>query len=201
MLRMTRDKKPAGTHRHGALRCLLVVVALGFLPGSATAAAAAQVVGQDRAISETNDAPGRPLPGHVYKFVFDQNTVYDASLGFNPGLHALSALIAEYAAYGIDARHRSIVVVLGGTYADMALTDASYRRIHDGKQNPSLDEIKALERLGVVFTVPVKDVAALSMNAADIHPGVKIGPRASIVYLDLEAEGYVFSGTKSLTTE
>src|SRR3982751_2088398 len=120
---MTRDKKPAGTHRHRALRCLLAVVALGFLPSSATAAAA-QVVRQDRAIPEANDAPGRPVTGHVYKFVFDQNTVYDASLGFNPGLHALSGLIAEYAAYGIDARHRSIVVVLGGTYADMALTDA-----------------------------------------------------------------------------
>jgi intracellular sulfur oxidation DsrE/DsrF family protein len=198
---MTRDKKPAGTHRHGALRWTLALVAFGLWSGSEAVAATVHVAGQDRPLSEANDAPGRPLPGHVYKFVFDQNTAYDASLGFNPGLHALSGLIAEYAAYGVDARHRSIVVVLGGHYADMALTDASYRRIHDGKRNPSLDEIKALERLGVVFTVPVKDVAALSMNAADIHPGVKIGPRASIVYLDLEAEGYVFSGTKSLTTE
>lgn len=201
MFRMTRENKPASNHRHGALRCMLALVAVGLWPGSETVAASAQSAGHNRPLSEASDAPGRPIPGHVYKFVFDQNTAYDATLGFNPGLRALSGLVAEYAAYGIDARHRSIVVVLAGTYADMALTDASYGRIHEGKGNPALEEIKALERLGVVFTVPVKDVAALSMSAADVHPGVKIGPRASIIYLDLEAEGYVFSGTKGLTTE
>jgi intracellular sulfur oxidation DsrE/DsrF family protein len=156
---------------------------------------------QDAVIREANDAPGRPIPGTVYKFVFDQNTPEDARLGFNPGLHALGVLIADYASYGIDANHRAIVVMLSGTYADMSLSDASYGRIHNGKANPSLEQIKTLERLGVVFTVPARDVTALSMSAADIHPGVKIGPRASIVYLDLEAVGYVFSGTKSLVTE
>ena len=107
----------------------------------------------------------------------------------------------HFASYGIDAGHRSIVVVLNGVHADMALTDASYRRSHANKENPALRDMQALERLGVVFTVPARDVASLSISAADIQPGVKIGPRASIVYLDLESEGYVFSGLKSLITE
>ena len=61
--------------------------------------------------------------------------------------------------------------------------------------------MQALEQLGVVFTVPARDVTSLAMHTADIQPAVKIGPRASIVYLDLESEGYVFSGLKSLMTE
>ena len=129
------------------------------------------------------------------------NTPEDATLGFNPGLRALGNLIAEFASYGVDAEHRSIVVVLNGTYARMALTEASYRRAYAGRENPALRDIQALERLGVVFTVPARDVASLSMGAVDIQPGVKIGPRASIVYLDLEAKGYVYSGLKSLITE
>jgi len=150
---------------------------------------------------ESHEAPGRPSPGHTYKFVLDMNTSHDAALGFNPGLRALTALIADYASYGIDARHRAIVVVLNGSHAELALTDASYRRLHDGQGNPAIEDIRVLEQLGVVFTVPARDVTSLAMHAADIQPGVKIGPRASIVYLDLESEGYVFSGLKSLMTE
>ncbi|KLD79143.1 hypothetical protein Y886_06135 [Xanthomonas hyacinthi DSM 19077] len=153
------------------------------------------------AIRETPGAPGRPVPGHTYKFVFDMNTSYDAALGFNPGLHALASLITEYASYGVDAGHRAIVVVLNGSHAEMALTDASYRRLHDGQGNPAIEDMQALEQLGVVFTVTARDVTSLAVRAADIRPGVKIGPRASIVYLDLESEGYVYSGLKSLMTE
>jgi len=116
-------------------------------------------------------------------------------------LRALADLIAEYASYGIDADHRSIVVVLNGSYARLALTDASYRRSHAGHENPSLKEIQALQQLGVVFTVPARDIASLSMRATDVQPGISTGPRASIVYLDLESDGYVYSGLKGLTTE
>ena len=197
MFRAAVDGNLGYGYRHTILRCVLALVVT--LVGTGSQAMAAQQRGET--IREASDAPGRPTPGSVYKFVFDMNTPSDTTLGFNPGLRALGDLIAEYASYGIDAGHRSIVVVLNGPYTEMALTDAGYGRIHDGKANPTLGQIKALERLGVVFTVPVKDVASLSMSAADIHPSVKIGPRASMVYLDLESEGYVFSGTKSLTTE
>lgn len=183
--------------RPSVLRCLLALATTSLWTGDGAMATPRP----DDAIREASDAPGRPRPDRVYKFVFDMNTAADPKLGFNPGLRALGDLIAEYASYGIDARHRSIVVVLNGIHAEMALTDASYRRLHSGDGNPALDEIKALERLGVVFTVPARDVASLFMSEADIQPGVKIGPRASIVYLDLEAMGYVFSGLKSLTTE
>lgn len=201
MFRSPLDKKPGYTYRHTLIRCLLAIATTGLWTGNQAMAATQTAATQDAVIREANDAPGRPTPGTVYKFVFDQNTPEDTTLGFNPGLHALGGLIADYASYGIDANHRAIVVVLSGTYAEMALTDPSYGRVHNGKANPSLEQIKTLERLGVVFTVPARDVTALSMSAADIHPGVKIGPRASIVYLDLEAVGYVFSGTKSLVTE
>jgi intracellular sulfur oxidation DsrE/DsrF family protein len=183
-------------YRHAAIQCLLALVV-----SSAGAAGLAMDSSQRGVIREASDAPGRPTPGHVYKFVFAMNTPEDATLGFNPGLRALSTLIEEYVSYGIDAGHRSIVVVLNGTNTSLALTDASYRRIHAGQENPSLKQIQALGRLGVVFTVPAGDIASLSMSAKDVQPGVSIGPRASIVYLDLESEGYVYSGLKSLITE
>jgi len=185
MFREAADEKLNHRRRYTALRCLLAVTATSL--GASTHAMATPR--QEGVIREASDAPGRPTPGHVYKFVFDMNT------------RALGNLISEYASYGIDAGHRSIVVVLNGVHADMALTDASYRRSHANKENPALRDMQALERLGVVFTVPARDVASLSISAADIQPGVKIGPRASIVYLDLESEGYVFSGLKSLITE
>jgi len=197
MFREAADEKLNHRRRYAALRCLLAVTATSL--GASTHAMATPR--QEGVIREASDAPGRPTPGHVYKFVFDMNTSDDTALGFNPGLRALGNLISEYASYGIDAGHRSIVVVLNGVHADMALTDASYRRSHANKENPALRDMQALERLGVVFTVPARDVASLSISAADIQPGVKIGPRASIVYLDLESEGYVFSGLKSLITE
>lgn len=208
-------------YRRPVPRCLLALLACSFWMGNPVLASTAPANGvgqaerigptdklgqidkvkQTETVREAKDAPGRPRPRQTYKFVFEMNTSEDTTLGYNPGLRALGDLITEYDSYGVDAGHRSIVVVVNGTHAEMALTDASYRRVHGGQENPSIRQIQALERLGVVFTVPARDVTAMSLAVTDIQPGIKVGPRASIVYLDLEAMGYVFSGVKSLITE
>lgn len=174
------------------MRAFLAAVAL---IGTSTLAATPAL---DGAIHEASDAPGRPMPGATYKLVFDMNTPQDAALGLNPGLRGLSDLIAEYTAYGTDAAHRSIVVVLHGTYTELALTNDAYRRLHKGADHPSIAQMQALQRMGVTFTAPATELAALTSRAEEIQPGVKPGPRSSLAFLTLEAAGYVYDGTKSL---
>ncbi|MDR6641123.1 intracellular sulfur oxidation DsrE/DsrF family protein [Luteibacter sp. 1214] len=175
------------------MRVLLVVLTLIV---TSTMAATPAI---DGAIREVHDAPGRPVPGTVYKLVFDMNMPQDAMFGLNPGLRGLSDLIAEYTAYGTDATHRSIVVVLHGAYTELALTNDAYRRLHNGADHPSIAQMQALQRLGVAFTAPATELTALTSQAEDIQAGIKPGPRASLSFLTLEAAGYVYDGTKSLT--
>jgi len=182
-------------------RTVLACVFLAAIPALATAAEAPGAKVQNGAIRESDDAPGRPEPGRIYKFVFDMNTPHDMTLGVNPGLRALGELIMEYASHGVDAKHRSIVAVLHGHYAELALTDAGYGRLHVGDRNPALTQMHALEDQGVVFTAPAKELSALGVGRTDIQPGVKPGARAEFVFLNLEAEGYVFDGTKSLISD
>lgn len=194
---MSQELTYEGVGREQRLnRTMRAFLAAMALIGTSTLAATPAL---DGAIQEAQDAPGRPMPGTVYKLVFDMNTPQDKTVGLNPGLRGLSDLIAEYTAYGTDAAHRSIVVVLHGAYTELALTNDAYRRLHNGADHPSIAQMQALQRLGVAFTAPATELTALTSQAEDIQPGIKPGPRASLSFLTLEAAGYVYDGTKSLT--
>jgi intracellular sulfur oxidation DsrE/DsrF family protein len=148
-------------------------------------------------LTESAHAPGRPLPGADYKVVFDYNTPF-APGGINPGLAALETLANVYEKYGVAPSHRHFVVVLDHGFTDIVLSDKSYGTPQGGAANPNLPAVARLMRRGVKWVVPKPDAVKSGLTDADLYPGVEVGPTADFLFINLEAQGYVFTGTKSL---
>lgn len=148
----------------------------------------------------SRDAPGRAIAGRVYKVVFDFNSP-SIEGSANRGLIALRSFGAEYQSYGVAPSHRRFVVVLSKSYVDIALTDEAYRARHDGRANPDAPVIKELMNQGVKFVVPVAEAIKAGVAQGDLQPGVDVGPTSDFLYINLESEGYVYTGTKSLEAQ
>lgn len=148
-------------------------------------------------LTESAKAPGRPLPGADYKVVFDYNTPF-AEGGINPGLAALETLANLYEKYGVTPSHWHFVIVLDHRFTDIALNDKSYDVRHGGSTNPNLPALARLMKRGVRIVVPKPDAIKSGLTDADLYPGIEVGPTADFLFINLEAQGYVFTGTKSL---
>lgn len=148
-------------------------------------------------LTESEHAPGRPLPGIDYKVVFDFNTPF-AENGINPGLAALETLANLYERYGVTPSHWHFVIVLDHRFTDIVLSDKSYATRHGGTPNPNLPAVARLMKRGVRWVVPKPDAMTSGLDNADLYPGVEVGPTADFLFINLEAQGYVFTGTKSL---
>jgi hypothetical protein len=155
------------------------------------------VVAAPRALVASPRAPGRAVPGRVYKVVFDFNSP-SVDGRPNPGLVALGALGDQYQGDGVAPSHRQFVVVLRRGYVDIALTDAAYRARHEGRANPDVPLVASLMKQGVRFVVPQAEGARAGVGQGDLQPGIDVGPTPDFLFINLEADGYVYTGTRSL---
>lgn len=141
---------------------------------------------------------GTPRAGTVYSIVFDLNSPPGLVGAPSPGLAVIAGLLNTYARYGVPQEHRRFVVVLRNDFVELTETDASYQQRHAGRTNPDSPLLGALIKAGVVFAVDTPSLGRASLATSDLQPGVRVDVAANLTFLDLEAEGYVYTSTRSL---
>ncbi len=142
-----------------------------------------------------------PDQSTTYKVVFDLNSTSPVLDDVDPGLQAVADLLAQYASHGVGSTHRRFVVVLHAATTDLALNAASYERLHTGRANRNIAVMRDLVAKGVHFVVSQQSLAIRSISPNAIQRFVRIGPTANLVFINLEAKGYVFTSTTSLVKE
>ena len=141
---------------------------------------------------------GRPEIGRIYKIVFDLNTAGIDDHSPNPGLVTVARLLNTYAQFNISQQHRKFLVVLRGDFVTLAEEDSTYRQQHSGQPNPSAVLMEQLAKAGVVFVADGSSLRKRFLSKSNLQDGIQIHVSASLTFLDLEAQGFVYTSTKSL---
>lgn len=136
----------------------------------------------------------------VVKLVFDLDSVSESPAAVNPGLVAIAELIRQYGTYGSDSPDLSIVVVLHGKTTELALDRASSTR-RTGAANGSIPLMTSMADHGVKFLVSRQALSNRAIGENEMQSMVRFGPSAAIIFLDLEASGYVFDGSRDLAND
>jgi len=143
------------------------------------------------------DYPHPPL----VKLVLDLNSPSATASEVNPGLTAIANLIRRYGSFDGESPQLQIVVVLHAASIDLALDAAASARRNAGAINGSIRLMHDLAAEGVMFVVSQESLAARHIEENDVQDIIHFGPTASIIFLDLEAGGYVFDGSKGLEAD
>ena len=141
-----------------------------------------------------------PVPHTTYRFVFDANTPIAAD-GQDGSFREVAAFQAMYTAAGVPSDKLNFVIVLHGARAQAALNTQAYGVTHEGAANPNAGPIAALLKNHVRIVVAGPSLPDGERTAEALLPGVELGPLSNIVFLDLENAGYVYTGTRNLSTE
>ena len=141
---------------------------------------------------------GRPEIGRIYKIVFDLNTAGSDDNSPNPGLVIIARLLNTYAQFNILQQHRKFVVVLRNDFVTLAEEDTIYRQQHSGRPNPNRALMKQLAKAGVVFVADGSSLSKRLLFKPNLQEGIQIHVSADLTFLDLEAQGFVYTSTKSL---
>lgn len=141
-----------------------------------------------------------PVPSTTYKFVFDANSQVGED-GQDSSLREVAAFQAMYEAAGVPAENLRFVIVLHGARTQTALNSQSYGAAHGGNDNPNIGMVNALLKKRVRIVVAEPSLPDAERKADTLLPGVESGPISNIVFLDLENSGYVYTGTRNLSTE
>jgi intracellular sulfur oxidation DsrE/DsrF family protein len=169
-----------------------LVSSLALMAASGTMAAAAD--GVDRR-SESGQGYARTS---TIKLVIDLNTSSPGGAGANPGLIAVENLVEQYGARRPRPPKVDVVVVLHAKNADLALDEAAVRRRGGSISNPDRARMKALSVRGIRFVVSLQSLASQGIREEEVLSWVGRGQNASMIFLDLEAAGYIFDSAKSL---
>ncbi len=154
--------------------------------------------------AEARSTPVDPVSPHadaVYKFVFDLGSGKPAPDGTNPGLEEVARFHKLYETYGVPAANLKFVIVLHGDKTDISLAAPAYAARHAGAGNADVAALQALSRIGVRLVVASPALTQAGFTQADVLPGIEIGPLANVTFLDLEAQGYVYTGTRDLNAD
>ncbi len=141
---------------------------------------------------------GRPQAGKNYKIVFDLNSPANDDNNPNPGLVLIARLLNTYAQFKISRDHREFLVVLRGDFVTLAEDDPTYRQQHNAQPNPNAVLMQRLVKAGVVLIADSTSLTKKSLSKANLQDGVQIHVAANLTFLDLEAQGFVYTTTKSL---
>jgi len=142
---------------------------------------------------------GYAQPGTI-KLVIDLNTASPGDGGANPGLAAVESLVAEYGARRPHPPKVDIVVVLHAKTANLALGEEAARR-RGAVSTADRTRMKALSAKGVRFVVSRQSLVSQGIGESELLSWVGRGPNSSMIFLDLEAGGYIFDTAKSLGTD
>ena len=178
--------------------CILLTILLLPLPQSATSQIRLPIPELAPLYAYDPSMAGRPEVGRYYKIVFDLNSPIAENNGPNPGLVIVARLLNTYAQFNIRQSHRKFLVVLRNDFVTLAEDDATYRQQHSGRQNPNAYLMQRLANAGVIFAVDGASLRKNSLSEANLQKGVQTHVSANLTFLDLEAQGFVYTSTKSL---
>ena len=129
----------------------------------------------------------------VIKIVFDLNSSPATPSDANPGLVAIANLVRDYESRP-DRPRVEIAVVLHANTTDLAVDAAPAR-------NGSIALMRSLAGKGVAFVVSRQSLASRGIAEREVQPFVRFGPTATVIFLDYEANGYIFDSSRSLANE
>jgi intracellular sulfur oxidation DsrE/DsrF family protein len=173
----------------GAVAAVAIWMAI---PGSAHAqsAQALPIPSVDAAIDFPNEHE-MPDPNLTYKIVFDIAKAAPKIDDVNPGLIAISRYFNTLAKGGVPADRRKFVVVFHQEGTELALTNAAYKALKDGHDNPNIALIRSMKQAGVDFRVCGQGVLSRKIDMATIQPEIQIDQWAMTTITTLQLRGYV----------
>jgi intracellular sulfur oxidation DsrE/DsrF family protein len=132
-----------------------------------------------------------PDPSLTYKIVFDIAKGAPKVDDVNEGLTAISRYYNTLAKGGVQADHRKFVVVFhqGGT--EIALSNAAFKALKDGHDNPNIALIHSMKQAGIDFRVCGQGVLSRKIDMATINPEIQIDQWAMTTITTLQLRGYV----------
>jgi intracellular sulfur oxidation DsrE/DsrF family protein len=132
-----------------------------------------------------------PDPSLTYKIVFDIAKGAPKVDDVNEGLTAISRYYNTLAKGGVPADHRKFVVVFhqGGT--EIALSNAAFKALKDGHDNPNIALIHSMKQAGIDFRVCGQGVLSRKIDMATINPEIQIDQWAMTTITTLQLRGYV----------
>lgn len=140
------------------------------------------------------DVPGAkelPDPSLDYKIVFDLSAEPGHEGESNLNLEFIAGLVNTFAKYGVSQAHRHFVVVLHGSTVMLAASDDAYRKLNDGKSNPSRAMMTLLEDAGVQMVACGQSALSKGISPEMIDKRVQLNLSATITFMNLGVKGYV----------
>jgi intracellular sulfur oxidation DsrE/DsrF family protein len=173
----------------GALALFAILLAL---PGSthSQSAQALPIPSVDAAIDFPNEHE-MPDPNLTYKIVFDIAKGAAKIDEVNPGLTVISRYFNTLAKGGVPADHRKFVVVFHQEGTEIALTNAAYKALKDGHDNPNIALLHSMKQAGVDFRVCGQGVLGRKFDMATINPEIQIDQWAMTTITTLQLRGYI----------
>jgi len=173
----------------GALAAVAMWMAF---PGSARAqsAQALPIPSVDAAIDFPNEHE-MPDPNLTYKIVFDIAKAAPKIDDVNPGLIAVARYYNTLAKGGVPADRRKFVVVFHQEGTELALTNAAYKALKDGHDNPNIGLIRSMKQAGVDFRVCGQGVLSRKIDMSTIQPEIQIDQWAMTTITTLQLRGYI----------
>lgn len=131
------------------------------------------------------------LPRKNAKVVYD---ITSATMdgGVIKGLDRAALLINLYVESGLKTQDLQLAIVLHGDATKAALVDSAYRRVSDGKDNPSREIIRLLRGNGVEIYVCLQALIHHGYNPENILPDVIIAASAVTVNINKQMDGYAY---------
>jgi intracellular sulfur oxidation DsrE/DsrF family protein len=173
----------------GVLAALSVLFALPR-PAQPQSSQSLPIPSVDAAIDFPNEHE-MPDPSLVYKIVFDIAKGAPKIDQVNPGLEAISRYYNTLAKGGVAADHRKFVVVFHQEGTPIALTNAAFKALNDGHDNPNIALLHSMKQAGIDFRVCGQGVLSRKIEMSSILPEIQIDQWAMTTITTLQLRGYV----------
>lgn len=127
--------------------------------------------------------------GQEYRVVMDVASGPDDPSRVNSGIESAARFLNMHARSGIDPAQLEMAVVLHGSAAGAALSDAAHAR-HFGAPNGSAALVRELAGAGVKIYLCGQSAAHRGFAAEELLPEVELALSAMTVHVRLQQEGY-----------
>lgn len=119
--------------------------------------------GKIHAVNEKK-SPYVASPQSISKFVFQVTQATPNPEAVHPQLEKVARAINLMVADGVPTDRMNIVVLIGGSAADVAMNNNHYRTVF-GIENPNVDLLNKLHKVGVSIVVSDQALAAKNVNS------------------------------------
>jgi predicted peroxiredoxin len=139
-----------------------------------------------------------PDPNRDYKLLFEITERNPDSLAkdINAGLDEVTRVLNLHFASGIPAKNLMPVIVVHGPGLRALMTNECYRKKHS-IDNPNLQLIHDLEKMGAKFIACGQAMAFTETKKEDLLPDIKISLTAQTVLSNYQLQGYVLYSIKA----